>query len=304
MTEPAADFGRRYVRSWRGCAGLTEPWGIEEVTIHAPGGPYRIAGASGEQAEELRRSYADYLSASPGPGGAGIALRRAAASDFVEIDPRGWVYDFDLFFGPEEVWLAGNQGMGLVRLGPSPAATFWTSLRTGPSWVEFFENALRVLAVHRMLDQNSVMLHSAALTRDGKALLMVGNTGRGKTSLSRIGLDAGWQVLSDDLNALALGETGELTVVKMPFAGELGRTQSRVGSYPLSDLVLLDDDADGSARLDPGKTTAALLSCCPFLNTDPHRLGRLMDLLTSLAEVRCLRPISRKAVTELLEKGF
>jgi hypothetical protein len=303
MAEPAPDFGRRYVRSWRDCAGMKEPWGRRKVTIDAPGGPYRVVGASDEQAEELRRSYAEYLSTSPAAGGAEIALRRASTSDFVEIDPRGWVYDFDLFFGPEGVWLAGNQGMGHVRLGPSPAATFWTSLTTGFSWVEFFENALRVLAVHRMLDRHSVLLHSAALAREGKALLMVGNTGRGKTSLSRIGLEAGWQVMSDDLNALTLGETGELTVVKMPFAGELGRTQSRAGEYPLMDLVLLDENADGSSRLDPGKTTAALLSCCPFLNTDPHRVDRLMDLLTSLAAVRCLRPISRKAVTELLQRG-
>ncbi len=50
--------------------------------------------------------------------------------------------------------------------------------------------------------QDAVVLHSAAVTRRGRALLLVGHSGQGKTTLTTELVRRGWGFLSDDFAAL------------------------------------------------------------------------------------------------------
>ncbi|MFZ1574591.1 MAG: hypothetical protein WAT36_05020, partial [Chromatiaceae bacterium] len=86
------------------------------------------------------------------------------------------------------------------------------------------------------------MPHSAAFARAGRAHVVFGHSGAGKSTSSRLALNAGWEVLSDDINAL-LPNPGGWRVEKLPFAGDLGQTPSRGRAYPIAGLHWLQQAA-------------------------------------------------------------
>ena len=78
------------------------------------------------------------------------------------------------------------RGAAIVAYQPDPADGFWLE--------ELVAFALAwVLGAHARF-----VLHAAAVARDDRALLVLGHTGAGKSTLSGACLEAGWQLLGDD----------------------------------------------------------------------------------------------------------
>ena len=65
-------------------------------------------------------------------------------------------------------------------------------------WVAVRNSMLFVLA-RLLLGQGRFLLHAAAIRRDEEALLVVGDSGTGKSSLAYAAHLAGWRVLGDDM---------------------------------------------------------------------------------------------------------
>jgi hypothetical protein len=273
-----------------------EPWGERQVCLDLPGGPYLVAGLSAAQAEAAKERFGALSSELPGspPAVRGL-LFAAPAADFRSIDTRGWEYAMDFEHAERSVRLAGLWLMARLDWAPELTGALWTS-EEGDLFAGIFENFLRVLVAYRLLELGGVVLHSAGVAAgSGKggneegAFLFLGPSGAGKTTLSRLSEAAGHRVLSDDLNALLPGAagTGEATVVKLPFTGDLGdRRQGRAGDapLPLRGLLRLEKGPAPALRpLSPGETLALLFACSPFVNADPHRQERLLDVLTALA---------------------
>jgi hypothetical protein len=152
---------------------------------------------------------------------------------------------------------------------------------------------------YRLLEIGGVVLHSAGVVRNGAAFLFLGRSGAGKTTVARLSLAAGAEVLSDDLNALCLaralpgdgaagaaGVTGVgagCVVVKLPFTGDLGERRAVRPPVPLGALLRLEQDvADALAPLSRAETLGCLLTCAPFVNVDPYRRDRLQQVLLDL----------------------
>ena len=76
--------------------------------------------------------------------------------------------------------------------------------------------------------------------------MVFGRSGAGKSTSSRLALESGWEVLSDDMNAL-VRDQGDWRVEKLPFAGDLGQTPSRSRLYPIAGLHWLQQAADHAA---------------------------------------------------------
>jgi hypothetical protein len=115
----------------------------------------------------------------------------------------------------------------------------------------------------------------------GRALLFLGPSGAGKTTLSGLALASGRTVLSDDLNACLPGPPAR--VEKVPFTGDLGE-RGAAGSYPLRGLLRLEQGpADALRPLGTAAAMAALLACSPFVNGDPHRRDLLLANLEAVA---------------------
>ncbi|HPC83147.1 MAG TPA: hypothetical protein P5234_06760 [Thermoanaerobaculaceae bacterium] len=150
---------------------------------------------------------------------------------------------------------------------------------------DVLQNFLRIVTAHCALDRGGVVLHSAGVVHDGRAVILAGHSNVGKTTLARKAIGAGSKVLSDDIN-LVLPDNGEYRAFKVPFTGELGRLPDRDGgkrSYPLAGLALLEQAPRlTAAPVRPAAAVAGLLAASPFVNDDPEELPALLDILTRL----------------------
>lgn len=278
LTEPAL-FPARFAGS---------PAGDAQLAVDVPGGPYVIRGLSERQHRALAHRYGERASSPDGshPGasssGAEMWIFRAEPHEFVTVDRRGWVNSFDFEYREEWIHIAGNQVMAQIRWNPGLRAALWTALEDGSEFLEVFENCFRVLSAYRLLEVGGVVLHSSCVVDDGKARVFFGHSGAGKTTIARRALASGRKVLSDDINALRATDS-VVRVEKMPFAGELGHTNEKVGPFPVTSLSRIEQSTRDLWRpLSAGSAVASVLSCIPFLNGDPYRLPALMDNLENL----------------------
>jgi hypothetical protein len=288
-------FGARFLRHPAAfpADGEGEPWGGHEVALDLPGGPYRFAGLAPAQEEAVRATFPGFVLAEPAPEGVAavpIQMLRRGAGDFRPVDVRGWEYGLDFDRSPAAVRLAGLGLMGrLDWRREGLVGALWTPEGGGEGPGDRFpgvlENFLRVLVAYRLLELGGVVLHSAGVIRDGVAYLFLGRSGAGKTTVARLSLAQGAEVLSDDLNALfPAGPSGSGCVVrKLPFTGDLGERRAGRPPVPLACLLRLEQDAaDSLAPLSRAEALACLLACSPFVNVDPYRSGRLEGVLLGL----------------------
>lgn len=263
-----------------------EPWGDRTVLLDVAGGPYLFLGLSPEQEEAVRGKFGGLCREG---GDASVISRvfRAPASDFLEIDTRGWEYTLDMEHEPASVRLAGMRLMARLDWTPTLSGGLWTSEAVGEEWGSVFENYLRVLTAYRLLEEGGAVLHSAGVfgkTSDGEAAwLLLGPSGAGKTTASRLCLDCGASVLSDDLNAVHL-EDRSARVVRLPFTGDLGDRSGGPALLPLRAVLRLVQGKEDEARpLTRAAALAALVAAAPFVNRDPFRREALLAVLERLA---------------------
>jgi hypothetical protein len=261
-----------------------QPWGSETLTIEVAGGPYRISGMAPTQATWVRGRYQDLCAAASGAARAAIptTLYRLPEHAFRELDTRGWEYTFDRDYHPECLRLAGRDFVAEVQFAPELRGQVWTSRADSERFSYVIENFFRVLVAYQLTHCGGVLLHSAAFACEDRAHVVFGPSGAGKSTSAGIALEAGWEVLSDDMNALLPGPQG-WRVEKLPFAGDLGQTPSRVGPYPLAGLHWLQQAATHAMQALPAAVALArLLACAPTINEDPYRLDDLLHNLTHL----------------------
>ena len=219
-----------------------------------------------------------------GPGDAGIETRvfAAPATDFREVDTRGWEYNLSMDFAPGSLRFAGLRLMGRIDWAPSLAGGLWTPEGDGDLFAPVLENFFRVLSAYRLLETGGVLLHSAAVAEGGGAFLLLGPSGAGKTTASRLCEERGGLVLSDDLNAV-FGGTGA-RVEKLPFTGDLGDRTGGPVQVPLRALLRLEKGSeDRLVPLSPARALAHLLAASPFVNRDPWREEALLTALERVA---------------------
>jgi len=94
---------------------------------------------------------------------------------------------------------------GHVPFDPLPASQAYALLEWGMNWC---------LANHL---HQYLKIHAAVLAKDGKAIIMPGEPGAGKSTLSAALMCDGWQLVSDEL-AMLEPETGELLPLNRPIS--------------------------------------------------------------------------------------
>jgi hypothetical protein len=270
-----------------------EPWGDRAVVLDVAGGPYRFSGLSAAQEAAVRHRFAGLCRGGTEEAAVSSQVFRAPAADFLDRDVRGWEYTLDAEHAPGAVRLAGLRLMARLDWGPLLAGGLWTCEERGEEWAaSVFENFLRVLAAYRLLAEGGAVIHSAGVTDGEAGFLLLGPSGAGKTTASRLCLARGGAVLSDDLNAVRLG-AGGARLQQLPFTGDLGsrgdlgnrgdRAATPAG-VPLRALVRLAQGAEERLRpLSPAAALAGLVAAAPFVNRDPWRREELLGVLERLA---------------------
>jgi hypothetical protein len=271
-----------------------EPWGERAVVLDVAGGPYLFSGLSAAQDEAVRRRFAGLCRDGTRGDRPAVTARlfRAPAADFLDRDLRGWEYTLDMEHAPGAVCLAGLRLMARLDWtaggstgGPAGglAGGLWTCEGEGEEWISVFENFFRVLAAYRLAAAGGAMLHSAGVTDGEAGFLLLGPSGAGKTTASRLCLEQGAQVLSDDLNAVGF-DAAKARLRKLPFTGDLGERAGARLSVPLRAVLRLVKGNEEALRpLSPAAALAGLVAAAPFVNHDPHRREALLAVLERLA---------------------
>lgn len=294
-------FGERFLRHPDLFPARTagEPWGAAEIVLDLPGGPYRVSGLRAAQEEALQRRFAGFITEAK--GGVSVRVLRVAAAEFRSFDLRGWEFTLDLDGSADALRIAGLDLMARIEWRPDAAAALWSPAAEGDAFSGACENLLRVLVAYRLLQMGGALLHSAAVADDSGALLFLGPSGAGKTTLTRLALGEGRSVLSDDLNAVVPGPRGPV-VVPVPFAGDFRASPG--SAKPLCGLLRLRHGERHTAEpLGRAATLASLLACAPYVNQDAHRLDALMAVcagLTDAVPARLLSFAQREGVWDAL----
>ncbi len=148
-----------------------------------------------------------------------------------------------------------------------------------PAW---FTTLLQVLAAHLAVTRGGLLLHAAAVEVRGRAWLCAGDSGAGKTTLSRLLLAQGATLLADD-RCLVVPHAGHANVGGAPWGGEL---PCRGGEVEASHLFFLEKGPHHERlRLGPAAATARLLAASlgPFWN--PRMMAQALTVAQSITRV-------------------
>ncbi len=86
-------------------------------------------------------------------------------------------------------------------------------------------------------------IHCSALSKDGKAVLVAGESGSGKSTTTTALLEAGFSLMADDM-ALVRVENGKAFCYPAFPYQKLCRDVVEEGNYDLADLIYIDEDKD------------------------------------------------------------
>lgn len=278
-----------------------DPWGDRQVTIHLPGGPYRFSGLNDSQEATVRERFGvACLAADDGPRpSVQVEVLSIPGSHFLEMDRRGWTYDLDLECKPTSLRIAGLDFLGRLDWNPTLSGALWTPKDTKEFFPGAFENFFRILFSYRLLECGGAMIHSACVVDDGEAYLFVGTSGAGKSTISRLSLETGRSVLSDDLNALSVMKDGSV-VEKLPFTGDLGPSTTELASYPLRAICRLQKGEKNEIQsISRAEAIASLVTCSPNVNVNPYRQDHLVANLQSLT-----RSVPTRVLTFSMDGDF
>ena len=263
-----------------------ERWGEEELVVEFAGGPYRFRGLSELQANGLHTRLGELCTSAEIDRAVDLRVYRVDTADFLERETEPWEpYSLDEEFSADSVRIAGPDWMARIEWGPELSAAVWTSVEEPlAELVGVFENFFRVVVAYRLLEEGGALLHSAAVIDNDEAFVFVGQSGAGKSTISKISLESGREVLSDDMNALFRRDGGAV-IEKVPFAGDLGQTSTRSRAYPVRGIFRLIQAEEPSLETLPApQALATLITCTPFLNTDEYRMETLIGNLSTLLD--------------------
>lgn len=259
-----------------------ETWGSLRCDIELAGETFRIEGLSELQFRSLVERYGPRLHepSEHTEVAAVLQMFRAPASDFLAIDTRGWEYWVDLRWSATGFALSGMRVMARVDVGHARGrAGIWTCVEDPAELSGVVENVLRPLLAARLLATGGLLVHSAAV--DG--YLFAGRSGAGKSTIARLGLEAGLPVLSDDLNALVRDEQG-FAIAPLPFTGDLEEHEvSKEQTLLRAVFGLEKGDREEVQPMTLAATVSLLVRCAPYVNQDPLRMPLLLDRASEIA---------------------
>jgi len=148
-------------------------------------------------------------------------------------------------------------------------------------------NLLRACLAWRLPERGGAMLHAAGLVVDGVAFLLVGAEGSGKSTWTRLGEQAGAEVVSDDLILLD-GANRRLEVLGAPFRSTHA-IEFRVGRWPLAAVLFPIHGATPAWHPVAGLLSRARLAAnLPFVADGLEQDGRLLRSIDRVVgEVPC-----------------
>ena len=175
------------------------------------------------------------------------------------FDPKGMTASYDAggaFFTMPE-------GTAEVASG-EPATVVVHTLEDESRAYFAMRNLVRACLAWRMPDRDGLMLHSAGVVRGGRAFVLVGAAGSGKSTWSRIACEAGAGMLSEDV-VLVQREGDGAVALGAPFRIPHGLQPLR-GRFPLAAILLpAHGETPGLDAVPSERLRTTLVANLPFL---------------------------------------
>ncbi len=257
-----------------------EPWGEQTLSLNIAG-PACFKGLNANQLEAARNRFGDSdseIAADQPP--VNVNVMQMEEEEYILFDRTGWEQSLDLDFLPDKVRIAAYNFIGLIQLQPKLEATLWTCDAGDEEFPSIFENFYRVLVAYQALERGGILLHSAGILLDGKAQICYGHSGAGKSTLTRLAVQSGHEILSDDLNLIV--DLDEPQVRRIPFAGDFGRVPVGAEIHPLGGVFRLKQGENNREQLSPAVAFSSLIASSPFVNRDPYRYERVAEITEKL----------------------
>jgi hypothetical protein len=129
------------------------------------------------------------------------------------------------------------------------------------------DTLLRIVHSIALAETGGFLLHAASAVRNGRAFLLSGVSGAGKTTLTRLAPpDA--RILTDEISYV-INETNGYSACGTPFAGELARVGENV-SAPVAGIFFLEKaNQNRTEEMDSAAGLRAILRNILFLANDP-----------------------------------
>jgi hypothetical protein len=171
-----------------------------------------------------------------------------------------------------------NNGIHLARPGytgfidlTSHRADLEISLSTPVEAVDYF---LRVVYALLIFEASGIMMHGAGILHKGKGYLFFGQSGSGKTTVSKASVDD--IVLNDDL-VVILPQDHDWMMYATPFWNPTQVVPKPIGA-PLSAMYrLVQDKSVFIAPFKPGQALAEIMANIPIISSDTHLGNLLLD---------------------------
>lgn len=254
---------------------------------------YRLVGLTEEQGRSIQKRYNL-------PSGGSVSERivvKIEYKPFISKSPELYTgidgYEPLLDFYEDRVKVEGLDFKGTIQLQSKLTGAFFYNNKFDLASSTACENFLRMITSYALISSQGLLMHSAAVVVNAKAYLFIGRSNAGKTTISRLALTNGAEILSDDANVIHRSVDGTYLVDSVPFAGELGQQTSRAeGGYPLAGIYVLEKSNNNLVLpLNSAQKMASLLVSSPVVNMDSYRNKVLLDNIESL--------ISRVSVARL-----
>lgn len=222
--------------------------------------------------EQAKKWYKGFLStASP------LVTVNVLISDTLQGDTsRGLLTFFtdstaSLIFHQARGYIDTEQGIGQLEMAPPFALEH-------PDSLEIF---LRALYSRLCVRNNGFLLHAAGIAKDSEGYLFLGQSGSGKTTVSRV--SANCKILSDDL-VIVRAINGVWKVFGTPFRGGVDTQEKTSESVEIRAFFgLVKDEKVFFERLDYPRAVAELISSTPMVHQDPTLSEDVIGLCSDIA---------------------
>ena len=263
------------------------PWGSVSACVRFAGQHYSFSGLTPGQQQIIGTRFSS--------GGAGKAADRQFVTRMGHLDmplQDPGQYSVNNFYTPRCQYAQNGldvDGYGFranISLSAGAECTLLAGDEDEAVGPFILENYLRVLAAYASLQQGGLFLHSAGIIIAQKAYLFLGRSGAGKTTLSRLALEEGQTILSDDANIILPKSKGGFQAGPVPFAGELGQVQTDFSNpCPVAGIYWLEQSREPSvSQMKTSLQTARMIACSPVVNVDPFRLPAVLTNIHSLLQ--------------------
>ena len=245
----------------------------QAITIDIAGFVTRIHTDSQPFAERVRTRYEAFLGAADAAADMEVDVTLVPDALYVAPTPGPWLIETEIT--PERMTFLSYQEKGEVDLLARRGR-----IEMAPD--AHLENYLRVIYAWLCVQNDSLLLHSAGVVRDGWGYVFFGPSGAGKTTTSRLASREG-TVLSDDLVILRRDGAG-YRLFGVPFKGELSEAPRANQTAPLRGIFRLRQGREHRLAAMPAMTaTAEMVGAAPFVVREPQLAQQLITVCNQIA---------------------